>query len=111
MRTPIATRTLHIGSDAGTLDVPVKVFAPEEADGAWRCRYEIGWPESASAGAAFGADAIQALLLGLQKIGAELHASDHHHAGRLVWTEPGQGYGFPVSRTIRDLLTDLDQDL
>ncbi len=56
-----------------------------------------------------GSDAVQALLIALQMIGSEIYASAHHAAGRLVWLEPGHGYGFPVSNNVRDLLIGDDK--
>ena len=55
-----------------------------------------------------GIDSMQALLLALQMIGAELYSSKHHDAGELVWEREGGGYGFPVPRTISDLLVGDD---
>ena len=53
-------------------------------------------------------DSVQALLLALQAIGAELYRSEHHLSGRLLWEKEGGGYGFPVPRNIRDLLVGDD---
>lgn len=40
----------------------------------------------------------------MQMIGAELYTSDYHEAGKLVFDVKGAGFGFPVPRTVRDLL-------
>jgi hypothetical protein len=60
---------------------------------------------------AMGVDAVQALELALKMIGALIYTSDHHAAGNLMWEAQGKGYGFPVSRTIRDLLVGDDKIL
>lgn len=105
----IATRTLTLRAPDGTQDVPVHLHAPELDDGAWICRYEIGWPEGPRTSFAGGLDAIQAMHLALQKIGLDLHMSSHHASNLLAWGEAGEGYGFPVPRNARDLLVGLDK--
>ena len=62
-------------------------------------------------GKAPGLDAVQALELALKMIGALIYASDHHASGRLMWLEPGKGYGFPVTSGIRDLVVGEDKGL
>jgi hypothetical protein len=47
---------------------------------------------------------MQALLFALEMIGAEIYTSDYHKSKCLMWGEPGQGYGFPVVQSLRDLL-------
>ena len=37
-------------------------------------------------------------------IGAEIYSSNYHKAGKLFWDKPGNGYGFPVASSLRDLL-------
>lgn len=54
--------------------------------------------------AGYGVDAIQALTITLGMIGAEFYSSSYHKSGSLVWDEPGNGYGFPLPPTLRDLL-------
>jgi hypothetical protein len=54
---------------------------------------------------------VQALELALRTIGAQIYASDHHASGKLMWLEPGKGYGFPVTSNLRDLLVGDDKDL
>lgn len=41
-------------------------------------------------------------------IGAEIYSSTYHKAGNLFWETPGDGYGFPVVPTFRDLLRGSD---
>ena len=51
---------------------------------------------------------MQALVSAMQMIAAELYASQHHKDGLLFQEEPGDGYGFPPTRNIRDLLVGYD---
>lgn len=106
----VFTRILH-DRDNPAAEIPVRVFAPAPDDGAWWCRFTIGWPDGELARKAGGIDAIQALDLALKMIGANLYTSDLHEAGRLVWLEAGRPYGFPVPDTIRDLLIGDDARL
>jgi hypothetical protein len=70
---------------------------------------EIDWPEGTLEAAAVGVDAVQALDLALRMVGTQIYASDHHASGKLRWLEPGKGYGFPVTKGIRDLLVGDDK--
>jgi hypothetical protein len=56
-----------------------------------------------------GVDSVQSLLLAFQMIGADLYTSSYHKSGRLMFDEPGQGYGFPVPNSLRDLLIGDDR--
>lgn len=84
--------------------IPIRLFAPEREAVDWSCRWEIDWPDEKLARTAIGVDAIQALDLALKMLGVQIYASDHHASGRLMWLEPGKGYGFPVTNNFRDLL-------
>ena len=55
-----------------------------------------------------GVDALQALVLTLQMIGAEIYSSSYHREGRLRVYPTETGYGFPVPRSLRDLLVGVD---
>jgi hypothetical protein len=102
---PIASRVLTLKRPEGDVAVPIRIFAPEQQeDGAWSCRYEIGWPEGEERKDAWGADAVQALVIALGMIGAELYASAYHKSGKLLHEEAGKGYGFPVPASLRHLL-------
>ena len=100
----IARRLLKLASETGDINVPVTISAPEPDELDWICRFEIGWPAETRHGYAMGIDSMQALLLALQIIGAELNTSADHEDGRLAWLEPGSGYGFPVPASIRFVL-------
>ena len=105
----IATRVLKLRSATGIEDVAVRIFAPQqESDGAWFCDYEIDWPEGKWVSRAGGADSMQALFLALQMIGSDIYTSDYHKAGLIYLESPGQGFGFPVPVSLRDLLVGDD---
>jgi hypothetical protein len=106
----IAARVLTLRNDGGDVEVPVCMFAPEPGDRCWNCRFEIGWPDRSLKQHVAGEDAFQALELALKMIGALIYASEYHETGRLMWLEPGQGYGFPVTKSIRDLLIGQDRE-
>ncbi len=105
----IATRTLRLRAANRDVEIPIKIFAPRQEPIDWSCRFEVGWPDGTLERFAVGVDPVQALLLALQMIGAQIYASDHHASGNLVWLEPGFGYGFPVPAGIRDLLVGNDK--
>ena len=100
----IATRLLTLKTNAGDIAIPIRVFAPEEEDGDWSCRYQIDWPEGTEDMKAAGADSMQALIIALKMIGADLYSSSYHRSGKLAFETPGAGYGFPVAASLRDLL-------
>jgi hypothetical protein len=99
----VLSRILH-DRDNPDVAIAVRVFMPAPENGSWWCRFTIGWPEGELARAAGGVDAIQAFDLALRMIGTHLYTSALHEAGRLMWLEPGRGYGFPVPHVIRGLL-------
>jgi len=100
-----ATRTLTFFDSGKNIEIPVRIFVPEsESPKVWGCRYEIGWPDGLRSVTAWGADSVQALVIALGMIGAEIYSSDGHKTGNLYWDAPGNGYGFPVAPTLRDLL-------
>ena len=105
----IAHRLLTLQSTSGNVDVPVAIFAPEQDEaGHWSCRYRIQWPDRAREFSAEGVDSMQALVCALQMIAADIYTSDEHVSGRLMWGNPNEGYGFPVTRSMRDDLRGND---
>jgi hypothetical protein len=108
-RSIIATRILVLREEDGDKDVPIHIFAPEQKEGHWLCRYEVIWPDETWRYEAQGHDAVQAIELAFQMIGVQLYVTAEHKEGRLGWEEPGKGYGFPVSRGVRDLLVGDDK--
>jgi uncharacterized protein DUF6968 len=73
-----------------------------------QCNYEIDWPEGKETMTAWGFDSVQALVVALQMIGAELYSSSYHKSGKLMLEAPGNGYGFPVVSSLRDMLEGED---
>jgi hypothetical protein len=104
----VLTRILRDQHNPAT-EIPVRVFAPSQENTDWSCRFTIDWPDGELVRAAIGIDAIQAFELALRMIGTNLYTSDLHRSGRLMWLQPGQGYGFPVPNTLRDLLVGEDK--
>lgn len=106
----ILSHTLFLRNGAGEKQIPIHIHMPVLVDLAWTCEYEIGWPEGQRNSAAFGIDALQAMLMTLQKIGTEIYTSTYHKAGQLRAYREVKGYGFPVPRTMRDLLLGIDAE-
>jgi uncharacterized protein DUF6968 len=106
--TLVAGRTLKLQRDNAELDIAIRVFAPEQEGTACSCRYEIDWPEGRQIMNAWGDDSIQALLIAFQMIGADIYSSAYHKVGLLRFSSPGNGYGFPVVPTLRNLLVGDD---
>jgi hypothetical protein len=100
----IASRTLKLMGTKGESEILIRIFAPEDEDDAWSCRYEIDWPEGTQVMTSWGHDSAQALILAMSMIGADLYSSSYHKSGKLMLEAPGKGYGFPVPSSLRDLL-------
>ena len=66
----IATRTLVLSNTTGATDIQIRILAPEKAKVDWICRFEIDWPKGKAERWGAGCDAVQALLIALQMIGA-----------------------------------------
>ncbi len=101
----IASRMLTLVDGNNRVGIPIRIFAPYKSqNGSWFCRYEIDWPGEHNKMEIGGFDSTQALVLALQTIGAEIYSSNYHRSGKLYLDKPGEGYGFPVVPTLRDLL-------
>lgn len=101
----IASRLLKLHNAGTDIEIPVRIFLPEREDtGGWSCSYEIEWPDGKWTMAAHGFDSIQAIDLAFHMIGSEIYTSNYHKSGQLFLEVPGRGYGFPVPKTLRDLL-------
>jgi hypothetical protein len=100
----IATRVLKLRSGGKEIEIPIRLFAPQRGEGGWFCRYEIDWPDNKRIRDAWGVDSVQAVVIGLQMIGADVYTSSYHKSGNLMFEGPARGYGFPVPSSLRDLL-------
>lgn len=105
----IATRVLKMRGKNLDIEITIRIFAPEKNSLDWSCQYEIDWPEGTETMKAWGVDSVQALVLALQMIGADLYSSNYHKAGQLIFDAPGRGYGFPVPTSVRDQLIGDDK--
>lgn len=97
-------RKLRLRNGSSNADVVIRIAWPEQRENSWFSDWTIHWPDRERKGSAGGADAIQALLVALKIVGAELYCSAEHESGRLIWADDWSGYGFPVPANIRDLL-------
>ena len=89
--------------------VVLKLEAPVEEAGLWRCWYEIdfpedGWPAQTRRSYAGGDDAMEAIQLGLMKLGTELLFTTYHKEHKLLWGDLPDNYGLIVPNNIRHLL-------
>jgi hypothetical protein len=105
----IVTHTLYLKHATSESIVAIRIYRPEKREKDWSCRYEIDWPEGQRAFASIGFDALQALVLALQMIGAEIYSSEYHREGRLRAYDSEKAYGFPVAASLRDLLVGVDK--
>ena len=106
----IASRELNFRDGDTLRKIPIRLFSPLRlGSGTWTCRYEVGWPDRPSVNEGSGVDAIQAIIVALQMVGAEIYTSNYHEAGMLYLDAAGHGYGFPVPHAIRDLLVGDDK--
>jgi hypothetical protein len=99
----IAARVLDLAGG----EVTVVLGKPEKFSGAedHYCPYQIIGLGNERVRYAGGIDAVQALLLALKMIGADLYTSPEAQAKQLTWQGGGShgDLGFPVPETVRDL--------
>ncbi|QGM47156.1 DUF6968 family protein [Methylocystis heyeri] len=93
--TAIAEREFHLKTDP-LARVVLSVEAPLMDGDDFRCDYCIEWPSGAEHGHAFGVDSLQALVLALQRAGADIHASMYAKSGDLIWIAEGNGLGLLI---------------
>lgn len=94
--------------DGSDFRIPIDIYQPEQGEGCWTCRYDVGWPEGLRIFRSVGHDSLQALVLALQMISAEIYSSTYHVEGRLRAYDSIPGYGFPVASSLQDLAVGLD---
>ena len=99
-KAPMATRTLELRAmdDSNSASpVTVELYEPQNKGGTmgYVCYYRILGIGGEKLKRGAGTDAIQALMLTLVRIGADLYASEESKAGRLSLFQD-QNLGFPV---------------
>lgn len=82
-----------------------RFFKPEVDGQDYLCRYEIDWPEGEYKERAYGVDAVQALLLAMQKAHTDLLAARENDARQISWFDM-LGLGMPIPKTISDWAPD-----
>jgi hypothetical protein len=106
----IAHRQLLIVEKGKKTPVSIQLEAPRETESNhWVCNYDIGWPEGTRRFAGHGKDSVQAIVVAMQMIGAELYASAYHKNQSLRAEDQKGGYGFPIANNCRDLLVGDDK--
>ena len=83
----------------------VRLFAPRAEGDDWFCAYEIEWPGAPRVGKIGGVDSVQALLLAMQAVAADLYAGRPAGVSDVYWLEPGRASDFlrrrPGAMTLR----------
>ena len=54
---------------------------------------------------------MDALQMGIMKLGVDLHFTTYHRDGKLFWEEGREGYGLIVPKAARDLLKGVPMTL
>ena len=102
----IARREFTIGKD-GKRQLEALVYAPVE-DGAhdFRCEYEIREDGAVTtASQDYGVDSMQALILALRKLGADIITSEHVMKKELHWNDQNEDLGLVLPKSLSDLQT------
>lgn len=94
----------HLPASFGQLRLAL--HAPEHVGSDWRCWYEIDWPNNPRRFHAHGIDAMQALLIAMQMMSAELYTSQAFKDGELA----KDGFSLPVPVTLRDMAAGVDRE-
>jgi hypothetical protein len=83
---PIATRELElVSADGKSTSVSVTLGKPVRASQNWTCSYRIAvFDQTSERAMVGGVDSMQALILALHTLPAELQALEFKHGGRIV---------------------------
>ena len=104
----IARRTLTLRQQGQDHPVEVTLAAPRFETGCWRCAYEIHWPSGPRRFYGAGADSMQAIVIAMQMVSADLYTSAAGKSGELFFETPGKGFSIPTPPSMRDWLTEED---
>ena len=86
------------------------VFNPLSDGRVYYCDYNVSGLGVAIKGRAYGVDSLQALIHGVNALGAALYFSDEYKNGLLEWIgdRKGQSLGIPVAASIANLVPPVD---
>lgn len=101
---PMTTTNIPFVERAFTVDghdVSCRFFRPEPDGLAFRCRFEIGWPEGIKTKSMGGVDEVQALLLAMSIAHTDL-LSARENDGREVLYLDQRDLDLPFAESIRD---------
>lgn len=98
--TVIAELVLDLADSA--TGVPVRLFAPEQRERSWTCRFEVGHPIDHSLDV-HGESSLQALALALKGLSAILYGSEIYRRGELGLYGEFKGFlGIPAPNVFQD---------
>ena len=93
------TYQMEIGGETRLVPVCWATPAPDPR-GDWSCAFRIEWPHRpATFRKCYGIDSVQALVLAIQAVAAELYTAQPP----VYWWEPDDVLGLPVPHDIADL--------
>ena len=97
MTVPFIVREFEVDGQT----VECRFFQPELADVDYVCRYEVGWLNKQLSGKSFGIDQVQALLLAMQKVHADLLFLRVERGLKVEWLE-SENLALPILDSIQD---------
>ena len=104
IETIIAARELYLFNDKKVTVIIGKPDKFPDSDD-YYCPYQISGIGNGNIRYAGGIDGVQALLLALNMIGADLYTSEEYRVGILRWKGGEKGnLGFPVPEVLRELV-------
>ena len=80
----------------GSAEVVVRFARPAQDSVDFICEYEVAWPDRKKRLRAYGVDEVQALLIAMQNVHADLLTSREFGTGQLRWLE-SDDLGLPLS--------------
>jgi hypothetical protein len=95
---PIASRKFTVAKNHAH-QLEVALYAPATEGENSRCRYEIrDQGKTVKEGYAMGVDSLQAIILALQKVGADVVYSDYGRERKLYWNDQNDDLGLLLPR-------------
>lgn len=90
-KTLMIERIFSLGED----DLPCWFYEPVSDGQDFSCKYEIAWPDGNRTREAWGVDSVQALLLAMQSVKAELEMRKDQEGKDIRWLG-GRSLGLPA---------------